>query len=235
MSFSVEENAVFIHKFSKNLPSRGRGAPPPPPPRSLRSLAYYRPPPPPKMKSWLRHWSESPFPPPQPTPDSSWATFSGLTAQHSRQFATPNQTPWSSPWLYALMKWSNIVAALLRLTACIVNAEFGLWRNLKLWTNHERVSTEMWRHNAGMRRTPSDLANQTFPTFTLSPESYWLIFHILLGSKLIQFDFSLTDFLLDLKWAIHWGNCDHLAVIIHSAAHEKVNYCFESPFNHIPS
>ena len=56
MSFSVEENAVFIHEFSKNLPTVGGGTPlpPPPPPRSLRSLAYYRPP---KIKSWLRHWS----------------------------------------------------------------------------------------------------------------------------------------------------------------------------------
>ena len=65
MSFSVEENAVFIHKFSKNLPTVGgrtppSHTPPPPPPslaplaraRSLRSLAYYRPP---KIKSWLRH------------------------------------------------------------------------------------------------------------------------------------------------------------------------------------
>ena len=52
MSLSVEENAVFIHKFSNNLPTVGGGTPPPPPPRSLRSLAYDRPP---KMKSWLRH------------------------------------------------------------------------------------------------------------------------------------------------------------------------------------
>ena len=37
--FSVEENAVFIHEFSKNLPTVGAGTPPPtpppPPPRSL--------------------------------------------------------------------------------------------------------------------------------------------------------------------------------------------------------
>ena len=55
MSFSVEENAVFIHKFSKNLPTVGGGTPPPtpspPPPRSLPRIL----PPPPKMKSWLRH------------------------------------------------------------------------------------------------------------------------------------------------------------------------------------
>ena len=28
MSLSVEENAVFIHKFSKNLPTVGGGTPP---------------------------------------------------------------------------------------------------------------------------------------------------------------------------------------------------------------
>ena len=39
MSFSVEENAVFIHKFSKNLPTVGGGTPP------SHTLAYYRPPP----------------------------------------------------------------------------------------------------------------------------------------------------------------------------------------------
>ena len=67
MSFSVEENAVFIDEFSKkiSLPWEGGHPPPtpspPPPPSlaplarawSLRSLAYYRPP---KIKSWLRHW-----------------------------------------------------------------------------------------------------------------------------------------------------------------------------------
>ena len=41
MSFSVEENAVFIHKFSKNLPTVGGGTPPlphpPPLARSARS------------------------------------------------------------------------------------------------------------------------------------------------------------------------------------------------------
>ena len=44
MSFSVEENAVFIHKFSKNLPTVGGGTPPPTPspPRSLRSLGLGR-------------------------------------------------------------------------------------------------------------------------------------------------------------------------------------------------
>ena len=46
MSFSVEENAVFIHKFSKNLPTVVGGTPPshtlPPPPRSLRSLGLGR-------------------------------------------------------------------------------------------------------------------------------------------------------------------------------------------------
>ena len=42
MSFSVEENAVFIHKFSKNLPTVGGGTPSPPPPRSLRSLGLGR-------------------------------------------------------------------------------------------------------------------------------------------------------------------------------------------------
>ena len=66
MSFSVEENAVFIHKFSKKKsPYRGRGDtplphPPPPPPRSLRSLGLGRFAPshitaPRKIKSWLRH------------------------------------------------------------------------------------------------------------------------------------------------------------------------------------
>ena len=43
MSFSVEENAVFIDEFSKNLPTVAGGTPPShtlpgPPPRSLRSL-----------------------------------------------------------------------------------------------------------------------------------------------------------------------------------------------------
>ena len=64
MSFSVEENAVFIHEFSKkiSLPWKGDTSLPHPPPslaraRSLRSLAYYRPP---KIKSWLRHW-EPPY------------------------------------------------------------------------------------------------------------------------------------------------------------------------------
>ena len=65
MSFSVEESAVFIHKFSKNLPTVGGGHPPPTRPlRSLRSLglglgrfapSHITAPPPPKMKSWLRH------------------------------------------------------------------------------------------------------------------------------------------------------------------------------------
>ena len=48
MSFSVEENAVFIDEFSKNLPTVGGGTPPPTSLArawSLRSLAYYRPPP----------------------------------------------------------------------------------------------------------------------------------------------------------------------------------------------
>ena len=42
MSFSVEENAVFIDEFSKNLPTVGGGTPPPPP----RSLPRILPPPP---------------------------------------------------------------------------------------------------------------------------------------------------------------------------------------------
>ena len=44
MSFSVEENAVFIDKFSKNLPTVGGGTPPSHtlPPRSLRSLGLGR-------------------------------------------------------------------------------------------------------------------------------------------------------------------------------------------------
>ena len=46
MSFSVEENAVFIYftRIFKNSPYRGRGTPPPPPPppRSLRSLGLGR-------------------------------------------------------------------------------------------------------------------------------------------------------------------------------------------------
>ena len=62
MSFSVEENAVLIHEFSKYLPTVTPPSHTPPPPslaplaraRSLRSLAYYRP----KIKSWLRHWPE---------------------------------------------------------------------------------------------------------------------------------------------------------------------------------
>ena len=65
LSFSVEENAVFIHKFSKNLPTVGVRHPPPTPspPRSIRSLRLGRfapshitaPPPLIKSKSWLRH------------------------------------------------------------------------------------------------------------------------------------------------------------------------------------
>ena len=60
MSFSVEENAVFIDKFSKNLPIpwEGEHPPPTPPPplaRSARSgLVASLPrilPPPPKIKS----------------------------------------------------------------------------------------------------------------------------------------------------------------------------------------
>ena len=47
MSFSVEENAVFIDEFSNNLPTVGGGHPPPtpsppPPPRSFRSLGLGR-------------------------------------------------------------------------------------------------------------------------------------------------------------------------------------------------
>ena len=54
MAFNVQENAVFIHEFSKKSPYHGRGKhPPPSPPRSLRSLAL-APPPPPVEKSWLR-------------------------------------------------------------------------------------------------------------------------------------------------------------------------------------
>ena len=63
MSFSVEENAVFIHKFSKNLPTVGGGTPPshtlPPLARFARSGLGRSAPShitaPPKMKSWLRH------------------------------------------------------------------------------------------------------------------------------------------------------------------------------------
>ena len=58
MSFSVEENAVFIHEFSttKNLPTVGGGSPSHTvPPRSLPRIL-----PPPKIKSWLRHWGHSP-------------------------------------------------------------------------------------------------------------------------------------------------------------------------------
>ena len=40
MAFDVQENAVFIHEFSKNLPHS-------PPARLLRSLALPPPPPPP--------------------------------------------------------------------------------------------------------------------------------------------------------------------------------------------
>ena len=42
MAFNVQENAVFIPEFSKNLPTVGGAPSPPPPPppyRSLRSLA----------------------------------------------------------------------------------------------------------------------------------------------------------------------------------------------------
>ena len=56
MAFNVQENAVFIHEFSKNLPTVGRGDTPlphSPPARSLRSLAL-PPPPSPVEKSWLR-------------------------------------------------------------------------------------------------------------------------------------------------------------------------------------
>ena len=51
MSFSVEENAVFIHEFSTtkiSLPWEG-DTPFPHPPPSLAPLAYYRPP---KIQSW---------------------------------------------------------------------------------------------------------------------------------------------------------------------------------------
>ena len=52
MSFNVEENAVFIHEFSKNLPTVGGGHPLPLPPlgRFAPSLCL-----PPVEKSWLRH------------------------------------------------------------------------------------------------------------------------------------------------------------------------------------
>ena len=61
MSFSVEENAVFIHEFSKKISLPWEAYPPPPPlARSARSgsvasLPRILPPPPPKTKSWLRH------------------------------------------------------------------------------------------------------------------------------------------------------------------------------------
>ena len=55
MAFNVQENAVFIHEFSKKSPYRRRGNPPPTPsPRSVASL----PQPslwPPVGKSWLHH------------------------------------------------------------------------------------------------------------------------------------------------------------------------------------
>ena len=45
MSFSVEENAVFIHKFSKNLPTVGGGTPSHTLPPSLAPLPRILPPP----------------------------------------------------------------------------------------------------------------------------------------------------------------------------------------------
>ena len=52
-AFNVQENAVFIHEFSKtiSLPWEGGPPPTPSPARSLRSLAL---PPPQVQKSWLR-------------------------------------------------------------------------------------------------------------------------------------------------------------------------------------
>ena len=44
MSLSVEENAVFIHKFSKNLPNVGGGkTPPTPSPHTLPPLGHFAP------------------------------------------------------------------------------------------------------------------------------------------------------------------------------------------------
>ena len=56
MVFNVQENAVFIQEFSKNLPTVGGGKPPShtlPPLRRFRFLALA-----PVDKSWLhhRHW-----------------------------------------------------------------------------------------------------------------------------------------------------------------------------------
>ena len=50
---NVQENAVFRHKFLKNLPTVGGGTPSP---RSVASLPRFAPPP--VDKSWLyhRHW-----------------------------------------------------------------------------------------------------------------------------------------------------------------------------------
>ena len=65
MSFSVEENAVFIHEFSKIIPTVGgetplppTPSPPPPLARSARSGSVAFAPShitAPKIKSWLRH------------------------------------------------------------------------------------------------------------------------------------------------------------------------------------
>ena len=72
MSFSVEENAVFIHKFSKNLPTVGGGTPPSHtlPPSLARSLGLGRFAPshitaPPKMKSWLANFKVTSSPDPE--------------------------------------------------------------------------------------------------------------------------------------------------------------------------
>ena len=90
MSFSVEENAVFTHKFSKNLPTVGGGHPPPPSltplarARSLRSLAYYRPP-----LRWnpgyatAYHYIKPPTPPPPPSPARRPELRSTLGAWHA--------------------------------------------------------------------------------------------------------------------------------------------------------
>ena len=44
MAFNVQENAIFIHKFSKNLPTVGGGNSPTPSPRSVASLPRFDPP-----------------------------------------------------------------------------------------------------------------------------------------------------------------------------------------------
>ena len=61
MAFNVHENAVFIHEFSKNLPTVGGGhlPPTPSPARSLRSLTL--PPPPVENPGYASDHSSSAF------------------------------------------------------------------------------------------------------------------------------------------------------------------------------